>query len=353
MSNAKSSSRGPTLSVGIPTLNQASFLPETLDSLLTQSRPPDEILVSDHYSTDNTQQVLADYQARYPGRIRVLQPPPGSNLTAQYNFTLSSLTGDWITLLSSDDLARPTFCEVLLRGAARKSSADPDPVLVRAGWEHIDADAQVRSTNYLLSVPATQGPPDTLTAQKYGPQVNFAAFAIRREAFLQSGPILESLESLSDWALFLQMTPFGPYVYEHALISGYRVNHDGDKFRDRLPMWTRDMQRIFGEVIPLAATRCGMTDLGWIEAASLYNYTRYLAKASREFTPNSEARQPVAALFQPWANTFSPQHSTAAHTALRAFSAGEITRTSLSLSRRTKNLLRPVFQRFHTLLRRR
>ena len=47
-----------TLSVGIPTLNQAEFLAQTLDSLLTQTRPPDEILVSDHYSTDNTQEVF-------------------------------------------------------------------------------------------------------------------------------------------------------------------------------------------------------------------------------------------------------------------------------------------------------
>ena len=105
-----------TLSVGIPTLNQADFLAQTLDSLLTQTRPPDEILVSDHYSTDNTQEVLS----RYAGRIRVVQPPPGVNLTGQYNFTLSSMTGDWLTLLSSDDIARPTFCETLLRGAASR-----------------------------------------------------------------------------------------------------------------------------------------------------------------------------------------------------------------------------------------
>ncbi len=144
----------------------------------------------------------------------------------------------------------------------------------------------------MLRVPATQAPPANLTSQKHGPEVNFAAFAIKREAFLASGPILPTLESLSDWALFLQIAPFGSFVYQHALISGYRVGHDGNKFRDRLPMWTRDQQRIFAEVMPLAAQRAGMTDLSWIPAASHYNFTRYLATASRQFALDPATRAP-------------------------------------------------------------
>jgi glycosyltransferase involved in cell wall biosynthesis len=331
-----------SLSIGIPTFNQADFLGETLDSLLNQTRPPDEILVSDHHSTDHTQDVLARYQSSHPDRIRVVQPPHGVNLTGQYNFTLSSMTGYWISLLSSDDVARPTFCETLLRGAA----STPNAVLVRAGWEHIDAQGKSHSTHYMLRVPKIEAAPDTLTSQQYGPKVNFAAFALRRDAFVESGPILPSIESLSDWALFLQIAPFGSFVYEHALLSGYRVGHDGNKFRDRLGMWTRDQQRIFTEVMPLAAQRCGMKDLAWIEAASRYNFTRYLARASREFTPNPETRAPIVTLFQPWADTLN------SHALLKAFADGAITRTSIPLTRRAKTFLRPVFQRFHGLLHR-
>ena len=342
-----------TLSVGIPTLNQAEFLAQTLDSLLAQTRPPDEILVSDHYSTDNTQEVLSGYRARYTDRIRVVQPPPGVNLTGQYNFTLSSMTGDWLTLLSSDDIARPTFCETLLRGASSHPDAgNPPPVLVRSGWENIDAQGNFISQHYMLSVPKSQGPPDNLTGQKFGPKVNFAAFAIKREAFLQSGPILPSIESLADWVLFLQMAPFGSYVYEHALLSGYRVGHDGNKFVERLPKWTRDQQRVFNEVMPLAAERCGIKDLAWIAEASRYNYTRYLANASREFPPNVEARIPVVALFQPWVDSLSTHPFDPAQVALRAFAEGKITQTSIPLHRRLKNKLRPMYQKFHSLLRR-
>jgi glycosyltransferase involved in cell wall biosynthesis len=334
-----------TLSVGIPTLNQADYLALTLDSLLAQTRPPDEILVSDHYSTDYTQQVLARYVSRFPS-LRIVQPPPGVNLTGQYNFTLSQLSGDWITLLSSDDIARPNFCEVLLRGAA----SQPYAVLVRSGWENIDLVGNFVSRHYILSVPKTEGPPDNLTSQKHGPKVNFAAFAIQRKAFQQSGPILSSIESLADWALFLQLAPFGAFVYEHALISGYRVGHDGNKNRDRLPMWTRDQHRVFTEVMPLAAERCGLKDLTWITEASRYNFIRYLARASVEFSPHE--RPAVVALFQPWLDSFATTPADPAQIALRDFAAGKVTKTSLPLSLRVKNVLRPMYQKLHYLLRR-
>ena len=104
--------------------------------------------------------------------------------------------------------------------------------------------------------------------------------------------------------------------------------------------------------MPLAAERCGIKDLTWIREASRYNYTRYLANASREFPPSTEARIPVVALFQPWADSLSTHPFDPAQTALRAFADGKITQTSLPLTRRLKNKLRPMYQKFHSLLRR-
>jgi hypothetical protein len=104
--------------------------------------------------------------------------------------------------------------------------------------------------------------------------------------------------------------------------------------------------------MPLAAERCGIKDLTWIREASRYNFTRYLANASREFPPNTEARIPVVALFQTWADSLNPNSADPAQTALRAFAEGKITQTSLPLTRRLKNKLRPMYQKFHSLLRR-
>jgi glycosyltransferase involved in cell wall biosynthesis len=321
-----------TFSVGIPTFNQANFLEETILSLLNQSRPPDEIVISDHYSTDHTPDIIA----KYAKQVRGVKPPPGVNLAGQYNFTLLSQTCDWISLLSSDDVARRNFCEVLSRGASHSK----DAVLVRAAWENIDDKGKVLSQNYMMSVPRVEQPPATLTSQKNGPKVSFAAFAIRRQAFVDSGPIPVSFESLADWALDVQLAPFGSYVYENEIVSGYRVGHDGNKFRNRIGMWIRDEQRMFYEVIPLAAERAGMVDRSWIDEASRANFFRYLAGASEEFS--AQERSEITPLFEPWAARVDGV------AALQDFTAGKRISAPVSLAERVKKILRPMAQKLYS-----
>lgn len=320
-------------SVGIPTLNQAEFLPETIESLLAQTRRPDEIVISDHYSTDRTPEIIADYESRYPGLVRGVRPPPGVKLTGQYNFTLQSQTGDWITLLSSDDVALPNFCETMLQGARRAK----DAALVRAAWQNIGADGQIVSRDYLLSVPAVQTSPENLVSQRYGPKVSFAAFAVNRRAFEQSGPILESMESLADWALFVQLAPYGSFVRESAIVSGYRVGHDGNKFRRRTAMWVRDEQRMFSQVFPRAAEELQMKDTAWIAEASRANFRRYIVAASKEFAP--EEREELLQVFAPWAESVGEQRL------LQEFREGRRLRPSVSIGQAVRHLLRPIAHR--------
>lgn len=325
------------LSVGIPTYNQAAFLAETLDSLLNQTRPPDEIVVSDHFSTDNTQEVLA----RYASYIRFTQPPAGSNLTGQYNHTLSAQSGDWITLLSSDDIALPNFCEVLVRGAARSERA----ALVRAGWKNIDSAGKKLAEHYMMSVPREEQPPATLLSQKNGPKVSFASFAIRRSAFEAAGPILASLESLADWGLFVQLAPFGSFVYEAELISGYRIEHDGNKFKRRLGMWIRDEVRMFTEVFPRAAEQAGVVDRTWIQQAFRANFHRYLAAAAGEY-PTQLERVSVTPLFQEWASLVGTE------ALLLRFANGDTIEEAITLQEKIKRFARPYVQSLYTRLRR-
>jgi glycosyltransferase involved in cell wall biosynthesis len=324
-----------TFSVGIPAYNQAEFLPETIESLLNQTRPPDEIVISDHYSTDHTPDVIA----KYAKHVRGVKPPPGSNVGAQWAFTLSQLHGDWVTLFSSDDIAWPDFCEVLLRGAARRD----DAVLVRAGWQNIDLTGAVLSTEYLLSVKAVTLPPETILEQKHGPKASFAAFAVKRDVLDRAGGYPIAMESFGDWPMFMQLAPFGSFIYEDALIAGYRIGHDGNKFRKRLGMWIRDEQRMFYEVMPLAADRAAMADRAWIDAASRANFLRYLASASQEFQPRE--RPEIVPLFADWAARVAGQAE------LQRFAAGETISAPVSLVQRGKRLVRPLAQQLYARLR--
>lgn len=324
-----------TLSVGIPTFNQADFLEETILSLLNQKRPPDEIVISDHYSTDHTPDIIA----KYASQVRGLKPPPGCNISGQWDFTLRSLTGDWVSLFSSDDVARPNFCDVLMRGAARRS----DAVLVRAAWEIIDKDGNLLSKEYMLSVKSVTLPPDNMIEQRNAPKACFAAFAVRRDVLEATGGYPKDMESFGDWPMYMQIAPYGSFIYEDEIISGYRVGHDGNKFRSRLGMWLRDEQRMFYEVMPLAAERAHMTDRSWIAEASRSNFLRYLSVACGEFAPDERAE--IAPLFQSWADRVDGQSQ------LQNFVAGKFVALPAGLLERGKNLVRPIAQKLYSLRR--
>lgn len=324
---------GIRFSVGIPTRNQAGYLRQTLDSLLSQTRPPDEIVISDHQSTDETPAILAEYGSKHPRLVRVVQPPQGSNLTDQYNFTLSAQSGDWITLLSSDDVALPNFCASFVQAAVQY----PNAALIRSPWQNIDAIGKVLSHDYLLSVPRQQHAPENLLSQRFGPKVSFAAFAIRASAYKASGPILPEIESLADWALFVQLTPFGDFIRTPEIVSNYRVGHEGNRFRARAARWLRDEFRIFAQVMPLAADRLKLSDRSWILQASRANLRRYLAAACREL-PTAERTVLLPDLL-PWAE------SNGQLSLVERFARGESIRPKLSLLSLARGLLRPIAHR--------
>ena len=324
-----------SLSVGIPTFNQAEFLEETILSLLNQTHPPAEIVISDHYSTDRTPAIVQ----KFAGCVRGVKPPPGCNVGGQWQFTLSQLSSDWVTLFSSDDLARPNFCEVLLRGAARRE----DAVLVRAGWENIDQKGAVLNQQYLLSVKPVTLPPATLLEQKHGPKASFAAFAVKRDVLEQSGGYPTEMESFGDWPMFMQLAPFGSFIYENEIISGYRVGHDGNKFRKRAGMWIRDEQRMFSDVMPRAAERAHMTDTAWIAKASRDNFIRYLASASKEFS--TEERTEIVPLFEGWAAQVAGERE------LKTFAAGGKVALPMTIFQRGKQIVRPTAQQIYARLR--
>jgi glycosyltransferase involved in cell wall biosynthesis len=91
-----------SITVVIPTYDRASFLPETLNLILSQTRQPDEIIVVDDGSTDNTLSVLNEYD----DKVRVITIPNSGDLVAR-NTGLHAASGDLVAFCDSDDLWQP------------------------------------------------------------------------------------------------------------------------------------------------------------------------------------------------------------------------------------------------------
>lgn len=106
LGTARSSSGRPTTTVAIPTFNAASCLLETLDSVAAQTVPPDEVIVVDDASRDETLAIAHDH----PVVTRVIRRANGGTCAAR-NDAIEAASGDLVMTLDQDDLWDPRYVE--------------------------------------------------------------------------------------------------------------------------------------------------------------------------------------------------------------------------------------------------
>jgi glycosyltransferase involved in cell wall biosynthesis len=94
------------VSVVIPCYNYGRFLPRCVDSVLTQDGVDLEVIIVDDASPDGSVAVAWELSAGDP-RVRVLPNEVNQGHIATYNIGLAAATGDYVVLLSADDLLAP------------------------------------------------------------------------------------------------------------------------------------------------------------------------------------------------------------------------------------------------------
>ncbi len=102
-----------TISVIIPVYNVATYLPECMDSVLSQSYSDLEVIVIDDGSTDESGQICDTYAAR-DSRVRVIHQQNGGAAAAK-NAGLREATGYYLTFADSDDVVEEGAYEYMAR----------------------------------------------------------------------------------------------------------------------------------------------------------------------------------------------------------------------------------------------
>jgi glycosyltransferase involved in cell wall biosynthesis len=101
---------GAKLSVVLTTYRRAAVLGRTLGSIAAQTRLPDEVIVSDDCSPDDTAAVVAGWRRRIPGLV-YRRNETNLNMPGNLNAAIRTATGDLIANLHDGDEYAPTILE--------------------------------------------------------------------------------------------------------------------------------------------------------------------------------------------------------------------------------------------------
>lgn len=105
----------PPLSVCIPTYNNADMIRDSISSVLKQTYTDFELLVMDNCSTDGTREVVLEQAANDP-RIKYFRHSINMGMAANFNSALNAARGDYVLILSADDLLLPDCLKKLSDG---------------------------------------------------------------------------------------------------------------------------------------------------------------------------------------------------------------------------------------------
>lgn len=111
------------LSAIIPNYNHGKFIGRAVDALLAQSVRPDEIIIVDDASTDDSRIVIESLRDRHPTLIRFVTHDVNLGAIAALNRGLAEVRGEYVYFGSADDVTHPTLFQVILSLLTRHPEA--------------------------------------------------------------------------------------------------------------------------------------------------------------------------------------------------------------------------------------
>ncbi len=203
-----------SVSVIIPTYNSASWINETVQSILKQTYPVLEILVVDDGSTDNTVDVVSSYQnpIKY-----IYQNHRG--VSSARNRGIQMARGDLIAFLDADDYWDPRKIEAQVNLLHDRS-------LMWVSCETQPFDAITRTMIREITSPMQEG--DILDALLLNNFIGSATPIVRKSIFEQVGYFNEAYDARigEDWDMWLRIASRYPLGVVRERLAFQRLHSD-------------------------------------------------------------------------------------------------------------------------------
>lgn len=115
------------ISIVIPMYNAADFIEDTLNSIYDGSVKPDQVIVIDDGSTDNSKQICKEMSGKYKTMILLEQENEG--VSSARNHGIMYATGDYIWFVDADDWIAPEAIHKIKVFLSHIKNSFPDIIL--------------------------------------------------------------------------------------------------------------------------------------------------------------------------------------------------------------------------------
>ena len=199
----------PTLTIVMPSYQQAAFLEEAIGSVLAQGDAVTQFIVLDGGSTDGSREIIE----RHADRIDFWRSEPDGGQANAIAEGLAMAEGDVVTWLNSDDALLPGAAAAMLE----RFAADPDLGLLEGDTVVVDEASRV------LRCDRRAGPSAAWMRHGYL-RIHQPSTFFRRRVYEAVGGLDRSLQCVMDTDLWYRLLPAAPAARLERYVGVHRVH---------------------------------------------------------------------------------------------------------------------------------
>ncbi|NDV95258.1 glycosyltransferase [Dysgonomonas sp. 521] len=205
------------------TYNHAGYIRQTLEGIIMQQTPHDvEIIVADDCSTDNTIEIIREYEDKTSFSFTYLAKEHNVGYNRNYQLAFAACTGDYIAIMEGDDYwIKPSHLQNHIEHLEKTPEAS------MSYNRHIRLFEDQNREEIFDWADDKDYEPVTTEQLAMGNRIgNLSCCVFRGRLIQQLDPKLFDME-IADWMLGMYMGQFGPLLYLKDVTTVYRIHDNG------------------------------------------------------------------------------------------------------------------------------
>lgn len=206
-----------TISVIIPTYNRAEMIEYSIKSILEQTILPNEIIIVDDASTDNTESVIASLNNNL---IKFIKLDKNSGAQVARNVGIKNSKSKWISFLDSDDLWEKDKLQLQISELSKVNFNIY--TVIHSNCYCYDTK---KDKKWVWEMPITEN--NCYEDLLLRPSTLFPSLLVSKQALEEIGYLDEKVKSFQEWDTSIKLAKICNFIHIKAALFTYML-HDGE-----------------------------------------------------------------------------------------------------------------------------